>query len=334
MNSKIYYILLIGSLIVLVVVLGVGFYYAAFGNLTKLFPSTANKQPANQQSLNPLASPSSGPQASLQMDESGRVYFIWSQLSSGVTEIKIYRALRGETSWRLWKTVSVMNNQGGRVQLQSTNTPGLLNYSYYFEAVSGSGQTVWSSDPQSISTPGSTNSPPPTNTSLGQDQTPLPNNGTSGNTQSTSSNTSDSSGSQSSSSAPTNQNTLTPPAPTSTPPGATNTITYYTTAGQISGSVSPPSQNFWVRHVNKKIEISWQNLPADTSKIVVSRAPDQNGPWTTLLSQEQPVLTGPYTIYLVDEAVNTSSYYLLQAYATSSSATASFGPVFLGPLGQ
>ena len=93
------------------------------------------------------------------------------------------------------------------------------------------------------------------------------------------------------------------------------------------------TESFWVEHVNGAIEIGWQNLPSATTHVLVGRSANQTGPWATLLQQNNPVITEPYFIRVIDQSLNNPYYYRLTASA-GSQTVATYGPIFLDRLAQ
>jgi len=108
---------------------------------------------------------------------------------------------------------------------------------------------------------------------------------------------------------------------------------YYTPDGQVSSANPPPTiPHFWVQHVNRKIEIGWNDLPVGTVQIIVSRSGAMDGPWSQLLLQNQPVTTN-YVIRLVDNTIGEAYYYKLDANGNNG-ILGTFGPELLPPLAE
>ena len=107
---------------------------------------------------------------------------------------------------------------------------------------------------------------------------------------------------------------------------------YYTPQVQgIGGSVDRGT--FWVQHTNQNIEISWQNLPANVTNIVIARSEDKNGPWNQILQEKNPSTTGSSSIQLVDGTLGDPYYYQMTAF-TESTTIATYGPEYLPPVGN
>ena len=95
-----------------------------------------------------------------------------------------------------------------------------------------------------------------------------------------------------------------PGTPSSTPTSSGNPNIYYTPQSGISGYDDPPSGQFWVQHVHQYIEIGWQDLSPATTHIVISRAVSSNGPWATLIEQQNIDAAGPYGIRIADDSID------------------------------
>jgi len=286
---------------------------------THLTPLATNPPPNSAVNTPPPPPPPPAPSISLTMTKNknkNTLTINWANLPGDTVALRIYRGKKGTatSTWQLWKTVDIPFGQlSGSAQFD----PGTGTYSYYIEAVSGSGNgtstgsgngdIVWHSgvtDP-GTGTPSSTpqNPPAPTSTDNGQ-------NNSSGTVQ--------------------NPPPSPPPAPTSTGnPGNTPTGTpYYNPQIQISGYGSGQNGNFWVQHVDQKIQMGWQNLPPDTTSIVIYRSPNQDGPWATVLAQNNPGVNGSYSIQVVDDTLGSPYYYEMNAVA-GSSTIATYGPIYL-----
>ncbi len=111
-------------------------------------------------------------------------------------------------------------------------------------------------------------------------------------------------------------------------------IPYYNPQGGISGYGQPQSGNFWVQHTDNKIDIGWQNPPAGTTKFIVSRSQNQNGPWSAVLTQQNPPSGGPYSIKILDHTLYEPYYYKMDVYGAQNNITATYGPEHLPALGQ
>ena len=316
MNSKIYYYLSVGFLVLLVVGAGVGFYYAAFGDLSFLF---GKDEAAQTKPVSPTG---------LRLSSDGTLYFAWEKLPNGTTAVNIYRARKGTQDWKLWKTVQITGDlEKGLLQLQNSGTEKLSDFDFYYEAINGDGATLWKSEIDEISpyTPPREDlvNPNPNSTSTNTTSTTSTN--TSSNNNNPPPNNSTSTEEVSSSTPPTNQ--------TSTPPGEgitsypSGTIVYYTPSGEVSGTRLYDT-SFWAEIVNNKIQLGWQNLPSNTTELIIERSSDSTGPWTTILYQEKPEIIGPYTISLLDAAVSSPFHYRLRSFIDGSELI-SLGPLYI-----
>jgi len=302
MNSKIYYYLIVGLLVLLVIGGGIGFYYAAFGDLN--FLKSDNVAIPN------IYTPPTG----LRVTQDGTLYFVWEKLPNGTTAINIYRARKGTQDWQLWKTVQIDGDlEKGLIQIQTSGVLDLEEYSFYYEAVNSEGETLWESEIDEIA-------PYIPQEESNEEQSTSSSQGTGGGETGgegeeeeapTSSTNNTSTQSESTSTPPTNGTTTPPGGGTTYPSG---TIFYYTPNGDISGTKLYDSF-FWVEVVNNRLQFGWQNLPPDTELLVLERGTNSNGPWTTILQQTNPNVSGPYTISLLDAAVYQSFSYRLRATA-------------------
>jgi hypothetical protein len=168
----------------------------------------------------------------------------------------------------------------------------------------GSNPTVlWTS---SVSDPAVTTSTPPV--------APGENNSPSGSPSSTNSN-------------PPPSSSSTTPTPT-TPPSEPTGTPFYNPQVQIEGYGPAQTNNFWVQHVDQKIQIGWQNLPPTADSIVILRSQNQDGPWAVVLSQQNPGVNGAYSIQVVDDTLGVPYFYEMNA-VQGSTTIATYGPVYL-----
>jgi hypothetical protein len=267
---------------------------------------------------------------------------VWKNLPGDTAKINIFRTGACAISdWEIWKIINVFGLQAGAVEIALKLSEARCDFSYRTETASQGGKTSWSSNPllpedvlppdfaMPTSTPATVTDPPP----------PQPPNAPS---------TSPPSGTPSSTPQPgesssTPSSTALSPQPTSTPsstpssPSPTSSTpeqnTYYTPQSTVSGYENPQSGQFWVQHVNQNIECGWQNLPSGTTAIVILRSAQPSGPWGSLIEQGNPDVVGPSVIRLVDDTLNTSQYYLLEA-KSGGTVLQTFGPVLLAPIGS
>ncbi len=254
----------------------------------------------------------------------------WANLPASTTVLDILRSPVTSTSsaWSLWREINLTPDQlaAGSASFSIGNDL-LQNYTFSVQAMTGGnggggGESTitWTS---SSTLPTISNEPPP-----GQNNgsTPPP-----------------SSPPSTPQPTPTSTPTSTPqnntPSPTSTTSTSTtgsnppppNGIPYYTPQANIAGYGQPPSGSFWVQYANQKIEIDWQGLPSSTTKAAVLRSSSQTGPWTAILTQENPAAN--YSIQLVDNSLSEGYYYELTVSA-GSQTLATYGPEYLPPYQQ
>ena len=261
----------------------------------------------------------------VQKSKSGNVLAVqWENLPEDTAALDIFRSTKGKNDWSLWKTIALTADElgGGSAEFDIGNST-FANYSFYIEAVSSGGgdhagnptnamgQTIlWiSSSTDAIvttsTTPNQNQAPPaaaPPEPPQLQPPAPQPQ-------------------SQNSSSAPNS------PAPTSAG------IPYYTPQIKISGYGTSQTGIFWVQHVDQKIQIGWQDLPPQTTSVVILRSPGESGPWSAELTQGNSGTNNSYSIQIVDDTVGGAYYYKMDALA-GSTTVAIYGPVYLPPIGQ
>lgn len=262
----------------------------------------------------------------IQKGKNGNSFFVqWHNLPNGTVALDIYRGKTGTDpkTWQLWKTIALspedLANGSANIDIGKLTEAG---YSFSVEAVGGGNNgnststtpiILWESSSTiptvTTSTPSSTNSP--------SDNTQNQNT-TNTNTNTPTTSTSSQQTSSSSTSQNNQQSGNNPSTPTGTP--------YYTPQVQLSGYGSPQTGNFWAINQNGRIQIGWQDLPPQTTSIVVSRSQSQSGPWTTVLTQQNPTTSGSYSLQVLDSTVNTPYYYEMQA-SQGGGITVTYGPV-------
>ncbi len=242
----------------------------------------------------------------------------WQNLPIGTSQIDVFRAKLACESWSKWKTTAIQDPSSGSVEIKANEN--ISSDCFYFKAISGSGAQTWSSAPQGQIAYLSGGSPLPQGQTNGPETPSQP--------------------------PPATPTSTSQPQPTSTPPppppqnptstsNPTTTYSYYNPQGGGTTSTNPVhTENFWVEHVNQRIEIGWQNMPSGTDKIVVSRSAVSEGLWTKLFEQQGPFENKPYVIRLLDETINSPRYYKLEAFSSSGATLQTFGPLLLSALGQ
>ncbi len=244
----------------------------------------------------------------------GSLRLLWEKLPVGANKIDIYfKDDNGDR--KLWTTVFV-TSESGYLDLSKTDQGGA---GYEFEIYDGSGKILMKSEGSS---PAPSASPPP---NTGSPQNPPPSNQPNENPP-----------------APTPPNqpqpnlppdSGTPPAnptPTSSPSTDTSTQTYYTPTGEVSGTSTVPTENFWVLHVHNKIEIGWQNIPSSTNQIIIYRSKTETGGYQKLLEQQNPKTT--YDFLRIDDHTLPEAYYYKMETKMNSTILETYGPEFLPSL--
>jgi hypothetical protein len=325
-----------------IALIGAAFVFVVKENMN-LLPSGRKAPAGNGQ--NGGAAQAAVPQApsvslTIQQSKTGNTLTVqWQHLPQNTTALNIFRGKTDSASstWLLWKTISIPANQlDGGIQSIDLGKASLEGYSFYVQAMNENGGTagnasstsgspiLWTSSVTEPTTTSSTPSQPGSNGS-----------GSNNGSGDQSGNNSQNPGNGSSTSSSTNpgQSSNNPPASgTSTTSGNGSPeptgVPYYNPQVQISGYGSPHADNFWVEHVDQKIALGWQNLPTSTDNIVIYRAPNQDGPWTIVLSQNNPVVDGPYTFQVVDDTLGAPYFYKMNANEDGTTV-ASYGPTYL-----
>jgi hypothetical protein len=308
--SKRFIALLLG----LFVIIGAAFFFVLRWGSQLPTPREASAPPAPPP---PAPVPPSVTLAVIKEAKGNLLLIRWANLPCNATALDIFRSKKGKNNWSLWEVIKLAAGQcaGGSAKF-NIGKSDFSTYSFYVEAVTGGGgggpinpqgETIlWIS---SSTTPGVTTSSLPS--------LPEPGPGPGGSP------------------------TSTPPAPTpsSSPsssggnPSAPTGTPYYTPEIQISGYGLEQAGSFWVQHIDQRIQIGWKNLPSQATSIVVYRSGNQGGPWTTVLRQENPAAGSEYSIQVVDDTLGAPYYYQMSAFA-GSSTLATYGPIYLPPVGQ
>jgi hypothetical protein len=264
----------------------------------------------------------------IQKTSNGNSFLLqWQNLPNGTVALKIYRGKTGTDSskWLLWKTIALSPSDLAKGMAEiALGKDAEIGFSFRLEAIGNNGdggKDATSSAPilweSSSTVPFVTTStvpviPPSDNGGGGNPPPPANPTGTNPNTPQNPPVTP-----SSSSDGPTSNNT---PTPSGTP--------YYSPQVQITGYSSGPTGNFWVQSASHRIQIGWQDLPAETTNLVVLRSDSQSGPWTSVLSQENPSTSGSYSLQIIDSTVGKPFYYEMRAYQ-SSNTNITYGPVYV-----
>jgi len=258
----------------------------------------------------------------------------WNNLPGTTDALLIYRGKGNDTStWTLWKTIELTLGQLANGNAQFVLSKKDTGYEYYVQAVNSGGggngggaststDVLWTSNPVAPSQGGGGNgngsgqAPPPGSNGGGNGGTQ--GGGTGGQPTGTTQGGGGNGGTQG------GGGTGNGPGPSGNP--------FYNPRIQITGYGTAPG-SFWVQHVNQSIEIGWQDLPASTDGIVVSRAATSTGPWNQVLAQNNPGETGSFSITLVDGTLGDPYYYQLVAFH-GTTTVATYGPIFLPATGQ
>ena len=254
----------------------------------------------------------------------------WQNLPGYTTALNIFRAKKNSDVWQLWKTI----------QLNATelfNGSAIFNlglngndYSYYVQATSGGNPGVNSTSTNILWTSSSTDPIVTTSTNSGGGGGDQNNNGGNGNgNENGNGNSSSSQGNNG------NGNGNNGSGGNSSGTGSGSGVggnAYYNPQIQVTG-YGADKGDFWVQHINQSIEIGWQNLPVNTDGIVVVRSPDQDGPWSQILKEQNPGISGSYSLQLVDGTIGDPYYYEMSAYQ-GTNLLETYGPAYLAPSAQ
>lgn len=316
---------------------------------TNLSPSTASA---------PFVPPVPHVTIALQKLKTGNLLWIlWENLPDGTVTLRILRGRTGTDpqTWQVWKTISLSPGDlsGGNSEIDVG--PDTENgYSFQVEAT-GRGGTPENGSANGTSTPeipilwlsSSTVPAITTSTPIGAPEGPSsgnggqngenpPNGSPAPSSSPTSSPINSGAPSSSSTSSPANQPPATPPSPSSSetggqppagnpPPSGTP---YYTPQIQIETYGTTPTGTFLAENQNQGILLSWQNLSAQTTEITVSRSESEDGPWTTVLVQQNPGTSGSYMLQLIDSTVGIPYYYQMSA-SQGGDVNLTYGPVYV-----
>jgi len=311
----------IGVMIVVGIIFGI-----VFQQNTHL-PTNVSPKGVSQYAVAPAAPlpPPPAPTVSMTIikSKSGNKLLVqWANLPQNTSALNIYRGLSSKPSstWAIFKTISIDDtNFAGGSENFDIGTSLQAGYSFFIQAVNDNVGNSSSTNGTPITTvtftsgvivPPVTTAPPPTN------NTP-PGNGTPSTTQTQ-----------------TPGNNTPPPPPSQTnntpPPPPSTDIPYYNPQLQLSGTQPKQTGSFLVQHVDQKIQIAWQNLPTSTTGLAIYRSPNQDGPWSLVLSQQSPGVLDSYSIQLVDDTLGAPFYYEMLAQ-NGSTTIGTYGPIFLQP---
>lgn len=276
-------------------------------------------------------------QLTIQLSQRGNKLVVdWANLPANTLALDIFRSLKNKNDWALWKTIplSTLDLPGGQASFNIGNDT-FANYSFYVEARGlggsggGAGQStstiLWTTFVPQVATttaPASPAGPGPTG--------PGPAGATPG-AQSSSTPSSTAAAPQSPASGTASAATSSSSGTGGAGPASTGTP-YYTPQLQISGYGPTPAGNFWVQHVDQRIQLSWQDLPPQTTRFTIERSLAQTGPWTVVLSQQNPAITGIHSVQIVDNTLGQPYYYEMLLYE-GNVLIATYGPAYLPPVG-
>lgn len=264
----------------------------------------------------------------------GSMVLLWDGVAEETKKINIYRKNKDSDELTLWQTVTIpAGSISGSFELGKVENPE--TFIYEFQGISADGKVIWKATGVAQNTSGTNNGGTPGGSGNGQNS--------SSSSQNLPSNTPPPSNQPPNNPPPSDlppvQNqTTTPPTGNQLPPNGQQPdicnipgyICYYSPSGQVTGTSTAQTASFWVAHVNRKIEIGWQNLTDDITRVIVYRSPTRNN-WVKLLDQNNPILSGPYSFQLNDNTVSDPYYYKMETYA-GTSRKETLGPILLEAL--
>lgn len=308
-------------------------------------PSQSTSTASSATSTTPV-----NPTLSVTLRDKGKLRFQWENLPAETKFISIFRSPIQKNRWLMWQSFP-SGGLKGNTEVIIGPKENLNSYSYYFQALSGSGNSLYTSSstlPQSP-TPGGQSAPPAPpiggfNLTMGpaSGSAPPPPPNTQFNQGSTATSSPASTTNQFNQS---NLTTSTGPQPTSTAQSQTtvnlsnlptSSVTifmkgiYYSPQGIPIGS-GVQDADFWAIHIDQSTEVGWQNLPVNTDAIIIYRSTAANGPWIKVLEQTRVSTSTPAFIRLIDNSTNSSFYYEMEARAGGTILT-TYGPVLLSAL--
>jgi len=317
-------LVIIGALTVLVIQLN-GSFLPTISSLSQPIPAPPAGMPA------PIPAPS----VTLTIQKIGKqnsLMIQWQNLPNGTTKLYIFRGKGTSTStWALWKTLTLGQGQLTDGNTQFNLAPGDLGYEYYVQAVSGGGGGQNSTSSEVLWESGA-GVPGPSDNGNGGGNGNSGNNNGGGNTSSTQGSQSGNTSSSENGAGNGNGNGGNGNSGGGGNGSGTSGNPYYNPQIQVTG-YGTANGDFWAQHVNQSIEIGWQNLPPDTDTIIVTRSQSENGPWNQILAQQNPSLSGSYSLQLVDGTLNEPYYYEMIAQ-DGTTILGTYGPVYLPPANQ
>jgi hypothetical protein len=314
-------------------------------------------QAASTVATAPAPAPAPRVSITLQKTKKGNTLWVqWQNLPNTTVALNILRGKTGTDSagWNIWNTIPIAPGSAvnGFLQLNLGRITE-AGYSFEVQAVSstggggmpGSGNgagpslVLWTSS--STVPTGTSSAPADLTTSTTNNTTgtsPSTTSSTSGNASSsatttpssTSSTTSSTSGNASSSATTTPSSTSSTTSSTSgnASSSAPSETPYYTPQLQVETYGTTNNGTFWAENQNQGILIGWQNLPSATIRITVTRSESTNGPWATILSQNNPGPSGSDNLQIIDSTIGTPYYYEMTA-TQSTGGSISYGPVYV-----
>lgn len=305
-------------IVVVIALLVVASYFFFAGVPTRTSPAADTPSP----SLSPTPEDPNLPKVTFEVKGKSILLVKWRNLSEDIAYLTIYRKKITGGAWANWKKINLEKGETtGSRELQIEKGDDIYNYSFSAGGSNSSGQTVWTS-PAVQAVPYTEPPPPPPPTQA----SPPPPEGTPPPAGSGGSSTSPQASPPPPAPAPPPSPTPSPPSASPPPEGYTGPISYYPSGAAVAAS---STDNFWVLHVNQRIEVGWQNIPPNANQAVVYRSSNSGSPWNFLMQQNPP--SDPYFIRLVDDTLNDPYYYKLDLLQNGQLVT-TYGPVLLTPL--
>ncbi|RJQ28360.1 hypothetical protein C4571_03860 [Candidatus Parcubacteria bacterium] len=306
--------------------------------------------PEPAQSVLPISPPPQGPSPSVSITQKDKTTLglRWENFPSGTEILRVFRSPVGKNRWLQWQSIPSAGGSGN-AEIQIGSKEDLNNFSYYFQAASSGGDSLYTSP---VAQPGGGS--PGTSTSPG---TPIGGfnlvMAASTSTEAPPQSGFNLAGTATGTAPPTTQfnlsNTSTQPTPTSTATSSepapivlaflpTSSVTifmkgiYYSPLGIIPTGSGVQDADFWVLYINQFIEVGWQNISTSTNKIALYRSASQSGPWLKILEQTGVDPTQPDVVRFGDNSSGADHYYRMEAL-DGSTILQTYGPVLLPALG-
>ncbi|GEM_PF-956367 len=154
-NASLKYVLLGIILILIAGSAGYYFYYRQpAGKIVPSAPAGGAAQTSATSTSQTIPPSGASPQVNLNLKGTSTVAVKWQDLPAGTNIVAIYRSLTGTNKWVRWQTISsalkgvngeVSTLTNGAADIPIGKKENLSSYAYYFQAISGSGNPLFTS---------------------------------------------------------------------------------------------------------------------------------------------------------------------------------------------